>query len=203
MSKRKLTPAEIKRKKHYETQTQRLKNEGYIEKKLTVSVLYANVMAIVLMLPVIIIFVFINYTINPFSVDINLFALILGMILFTIIHELIHGLFWGIFAKNHFHDIEFGVIWQMLTPYCTCKSPLTKAQYIIGAAMPTVWLGFIPAIIGVFFGLNTLFFISMIMIFGGGGDATIICKLIGHKKTAKHTVYLDHPYEVGLVVFEK
>ena len=52
---RKLTKAEEKRKKIYEEEKQKLIEQGYTEKDLTISVVYANVMAFVLGLPIIIV----------------------------------------------------------------------------------------------------------------------------------------------------
>ena len=39
--------------------------------------------------------------------------------------------------------------------------------------------------------------------FGGGGDFTIILKILLHRQRGKEAVYYDHPYECGVVVFEK
>ena len=41
------------------------------------------------------------------------------------------------------------------------------------------------------------------MIFGGGGDFAIILKMLLHRQRGKEAVYYDHPYECGVVVFEK
>ena len=107
------------------------------------------------------------------------------------------------FAKKHFHSIEFGVIWQALTPYCTCSEPLSKWQYIIGAAMPTLILGFALSAAAVCFGNPELTALSVMMIFSGGGDGLIILKLMLHRTKGKTVVYYDHPYECGVVAFER
>lgn len=128
---------------------------------------------------------------------------LLALLALTVVHEGIHGITWACFAKEHFGAIDFGIIWSMLTPYCTCNAALTKSQYIIGAMMPTVIVGFIPAAIAVAFNYPTLFFISMIMILCGGGDALIILKLLCYKEHGKESIYMDHPYECGVVVLER
>lgn len=92
------------------------------------------------------------------------------------------------------------VIWKMLTPYCTCKEPLKKAQYIIGALMPCLVLGILPCIIS-WFNQNIWFLgMGVIMILGAGGDL-LICKMIFGAKNRQSALYLDHPTEVGLVMF--
>lgn len=120
-----------------------------------------------------------------------------------VVHEGIHGLTWGSMAKSRFHAIEFGVIWSMLTPYCTCKEELKKKQYFIGAVMPTILVGILPAVLGIVFHQAFLFLLGQLMIFGGGGDAIIVLKLLLHKEQGKDCIYLDHPYECGVVAFER
>ena len=41
------------------------------------------------------------------------------------------------------------------------------------------------------------------MIFSGGGDGLIILKLLLHRTKGKTVVYYDHPYECGVVAFER
>ena len=207
---RKLTKAEEKRKKIYEEETQKLIDAGYTEKDLTIGVVYANVMAFVLGLPIIIVLgiLFFKYNLGnsemsfTFTIKESVIFLITLLVL-IVVHELIHGAFWAIFAKNHLKSIEFGFMAQYLTPYCCCKEVLTKGQYIIGGIMPTVILGLIPAVVSIFTGSWLVFAIGCIMILSGGGDMTIILKLIMYRSQKQEVLYMDHPYECGLVVFER
>ena len=116
---------------------------------------------------------------------------------------LIHGLFWAIYAKNHLKSIEFGFMISSLTPYCCCKDMLTKSQYIVGGIMPTVLLGIVPAVISIFTGSLFWFIMGELMILAGGGDLTILLKLLRYKSKKEEILYMDHPYECGLVVFER
>ena len=75
--------------------------------------------------------------------------------------------------------------------------------YIIGAAMPTLILGFGLAIAAIGTGSAWLFFLTELMILGGGGDFLIIWKILLYRSKSKEVFYFDHPYEVGLAVFEK
>ena len=154
--KRKLSKGEEKRKKLYEEKKKELIEQGYEEKDLTISVVYANIMALVLGLPIIIflfiIFIYQNQSgVYRFSFKEPILFLVVFAIL-IVLHELIHGITWSIFAKNHLKSIEFGLIISSLTPYCCCKDMLTKSQYIVGGIMPTVVLGIIPALISIFTG---------------------------------------------------
>lgn len=128
---------------------------------------------------------------------------LLVMLLLTAVHEGIHGLTWGLFAESHWRSIRFGVIWKALTPYCTCAQPMKRGQYILGAAMPTLVLGIGLTAAAALTGIFWVFILALAMIFGGGGDFTIILKILLHRQCGKEAVYYDHPYECGVVVFEK
>ena len=204
---RKLTPAEQKRKENFEKICEKMAQNGYVRKDLTVGILQANIFAILIMLPFIAVTWIIYRAVNPdSSIYLSLgtiMILFLAMLLLTVLHEAIHGLTWSIFAKSHFKAIRFGIIWEALTPYCTCADPLTKSQYMIGSAMPTLILGFGPAAVAVIFGSFPLLVLSLLMIFGGGGDFLILLKMLFYRTKNKEVLYYDHPYECGVVAFEK
>ena len=204
---RKLTEKELKRKEQFEILRADMKRNGYKEKALTIGILQVNVGAIIIMLPFVVLTAISYFNFNSIGTrEISLrFSILLLPILLVLIvlHELIHGLVWGCFAKNHFHSIEFGVIWKALTPYCTCSEPMKKWQYMLGGAMPTLILGAGTAVIAVATSQLLLFYIAELMIFSGGGDFLIILKILLYRTGRKETVYYDHPYECGVVVFEK
>lgn len=205
---RKLTPAEQKRKADFEKICEDMEQKGYIKKNLTVGVLKANILAFVLMTPIVIAVFCLYAFVNSDKTDVLSLSLrenillLIAVFLFMVFHEAIHGLTWGFFAKKHLKSIDFGVIWKMLTPYCTCNEPLTKRQYIIGGAMPTVIVGFLPAVIAVVMGNFWLFVLSELMILGGGGDFLIILKMLFYRPKVNDVLYYDHPYECGIVAFE-
>ena len=208
---RTLSKAEQKRKEQFDIKVEELAKEGYEKSDLTIGVVKANILAVIIAIPVIILMVVIYLAVNPpqsmLGGRLNLaFAPLIifpSFILLTVLHELIHGATWAIFAKEHFKSISFGVIWAMLTPYCTCNELLKKWQYIIGAIMPTIFVGFLPAVFAILYNNPTLLFISMIMVAGGGGDAIIATKLLMYRPKSIECMYMDHPYECGVVVFEK
>lgn len=205
---RQLTPAEQKRKEVFDAKCEEMYAKGYTKSDLIFSVAKANVYALIIMLPLLIGFIVWFFVVNFNNLSINygfigIAAVLAAMIILTVIHELIHGITWAAFAKKHFKSIEFGIVWKMLTPYCTCSDTLSKWQYIMGAAMPTIIVGIIPAIIAIYCNSFLMFLAFWIMIGGGGGDALIILKTLLHRSKGKECVYLDHPYECGVVVFEK
>lgn len=202
-----MTPQEIVRKEIFDKKVEELTAEGWEQKRVTVSIVKANVIACLIMLPFVIILAVVFYLVNKdFEFNYSfLTAAICLVIMFveTVVHELIHGATWFITAKCHKSDIEFGVIWKMLTPYCYCRKPMTKMSYIVGSVMPTVFLGFIQGIIGIVTGNLWIILLAAVLFVGGGGDFMITGMLLKYKQTRKNMICMDHPTELGLVVFEK
>lgn len=117
-----------------------------------------------------------------------------------VVHELIHGFFFGLFAKNGFKSIRFGVMWQMLTPYCHCKEPLKIKHYFLGALMPALLLGIIPAMISLFNGSGMMLLFGILFTGAAAGDFMIVWVL---RKEYPETYVQDHPSEVGCFVYKK
>ena len=211
---RKLSEAEKKRSDNFEKLKRELTEDGYEGKDLTVGLVYANIMAFVLALPIIIplgvLFYFCNA--EEFSVfgimteettAIRLIVFLGVFFLLTAVHELLHGVTWAMFTDKGWKSISFGFIAKYMTPYCTCDEALKKGQYITGGLMPTIILGLIPAIISIITGTIIMFAIGAVMILAGGGDLTIVLKMIMFKAKCEEVLYIDHPYQAGLVAFVK
>ena len=206
---RKLTPAEQKRKEQFALVCEEMERQGYRKTDLTIGVVKANLLALIVMLPFAVLsgavvlsrvsFLSMAELMSPF--DFLLFLLV--MLLLTAVHEGIHALTWAMFGKDYWKSIRFGVIWKALTPYCTCAQPMKRGQYILGAAMPTLVLGIGLTAAAALTGVYWVFILAIAMIFGGGGDFAIILKMLLHRQQGRDAVYYDHPYECGVVVFEK
>ena len=207
MGKRELTKKELARKELFEQNCVKLKQEGYGSKEITVNIVKANIYSLFTLLPFVLFFIWLYIKVNQeFYFGQSMFWSMMCLPVFFLLvfaHECIHAIVFGIFAKKHFKSVEIGIVWRYITPYCACKETLTKWQYILGMAMPTIILGFVPAVIAVFLNSFELFFMSILMISCGGGDFLIILMILLYKENGQETVYLDHPYEVGVVVFEK
>ena len=176
--KRKLSWKEQQRKKNFDALCATMIANGYIKYNLTVGVVAANVLAILVMAPFIALALWIFHLTVPKSAAAftawDGAVMLLMIIALIVIHELFHGLTWGCFAKTHLKSIDFGVIWSMLTPYCTCAEPLSRWQYILGCLMPTLVLGF--GLMAVACILHSLFWFALaeLMILSGGGDFMIV-----------------------------
>lgn len=200
-----LSKKEKARVKKYDKLVESLTMDGYKKKELTISLKKANTEGLLFPLPFAIVFALLYFFVFKHSFEgYNTIAFILVFIIGTVVHEIIHGVTWAIFAKNHFKDIEFGFIAKEITPYCCCQSSLKKYQYIIGSIMPFFLLGIVVSTISLFMDKGfTVFIFGILMIFGTGGDLSIIWLLLTNKTNQKSVLYIDHPVDCGVVMFEK
>ena len=204
---RELSPAEERRLRAFEEQAARMLEQGYRRVDLTVSIVKANLFAVVLLIPLLIaglgLFLLNNphFSLNMGAMNVLLFSIVLFALI--VVHELIHGASWALFAEHHWRDIEFGFMKQYLTPYCTCGVPLSKGQYIFGALMPLLLLGILPMIAGVLLGSWGTVLMGIIMADAAAGDILIVGKILRYKSEAGTIVYRDHPTQAGGVIFEK
>ncbi|MBE7635139.1 MULTISPECIES: DUF3267 domain-containing protein [Tenacibaculum] len=192
--------------------------ENYKKTKLTIDTDKASISAILMLIPIALIYGLPFFLINDnelvltnyksFLIKIELY---LGMFAFPtlilffsftgiIIHELIHGITWSLFSKKGLKSIKYGVLWKKLTPYCHCKEPLLLKNYILGAIMPAVILGIIPAVYSIISGNLVIFGFAIFFTMGAIGDFLIIKLII---KENRNSFALDHPSELGCFIYHK
>ncbi len=212
---RTLTEAEQKRVDAFNVTEEKLTGQGYVRKDLTISVEKANLVGPLLVLPIIavVIVVFaLLHGVTPFvdfwknSSILTAVAVILAslsLVPLAVVHEGIHGVCWSIFARNHMKDIEYGFIKEKITPYCYCRSPLSKGAYIFGSMMPMTILGLLVCILGIIIASPITMFIGVLQLLGGSGDILITFMLLRYNAKGKDAILMDHPTECGLIVFEK
>ncbi|MCR4740834.1 MAG: DUF3267 domain-containing protein [Lachnospiraceae bacterium] len=205
---RKLSPAEERRLKKFEEVCADMETMGYRKVELTIGIVWANVVAIFLAIPIVVIGVGLFAVNNPGVIPIigntrDFLIFFISILVLVVIHELIHGFTWSFFAENGMKDIELGFMKQYLTPYATCCTPLKKAGYIMGAAMPMIILGIIPLIIAIAIGSALILSIGLIMTIAAGGDIMIIFKLLTYRSDAGEKLIYDHPTQAGCCIFEK
>ena len=204
---RKLSPAEEKRLERFEVTSEKMAEEGFRRTDLTVSIMEANRFGLFLLVPLFLIGGGLFYLRNGWGAWEGIFTPFLRfaayMVTFVVLHEAIHGLSWSLFCPNGFKDVQFGVMKQYLTPYCTCLVPLSKGAYIFGALMPLVILGIVPIIAGIVTGDWSVELMGIIMADSAAGDIMIVRDILRYKSTAEEVVYIDHPTQAGGVIFER
>lgn len=190
--------------------------ENYTKEKLTINLVWANIFGLLILIPIIAIYGIPYYLIwgepfqevhfaDLFHAVIDTFfdsSLVVVAYVFggIILHELIHGFFWALFTKNGFKSIRFGVMWKMLTPYCHCKEPLRIKHYIIGAIMPAILLGLVPALVGIYLGNMGWVIFGAFFTMAAAGDFLIIYLL---KNERMDNLVEDHPTEAGCFIFRE
>jgi hypothetical protein len=192
--------------------------ENYNKETLTIDLAKANVYGLFGMIPIILIYTIPFYLIwkekltvlnlknyfKEFNSSGNPLAfsgsIIIVMILGIILHELIHGITWAKYASKGFKSIKFGILWKMLTPYCHCKEPLKVKEYILGAIMPAIVLGLIPALYAILSGNVLLLVFGIFFTTAAIGDFMIINLL---RKENMNSLVLDHPSEAGCFIYRE
>lgn len=180
--------------------------QGYKKEEKTVTMLTANILAIVICAPFLILeWILYNNAGGTFDAYLDLswsglLVFFLGYFVLIFIHELIHYVCMGLFGKK-WDNIELGFQAKTLTPYCTCQEPLTKLQYLLSLLMPTLILGTGLAIWSLI-SLNGIIFVyALFLTFGGGGDFLIIALLLLSKR--KNIKVIDHPEQCGCYIMYK
>ena len=204
---RRLSPAEEKRLKRFEETCAELERQGYVKKELTVGIVKANVVTMLLAIPICAVCVLLFHLVNPgssYALDFTgMIVWLVSMFALTVVHEGVHGLTWSRFTPNGFRDIDFGFMKEYLTPYCTCATPLSKGAYIAGALMPLIVLGILPWIESMITGSTLLLYISLVMILAAGGDMLIVLEVLKARSDGKEQLIYDHPTQAGCVLFER
>jgi len=111
-----------------------------------------------------------------------------------VIHELIHGLTWAVFARRPLRAIRFGFEWRSVAPYAHPRAPMPVSAYRIGAAMPAVAMGLVPAGIAIATGSSLLLAWSLLFTLAAGGDLVVLWLLRG---VEPRRLVEDHPTRVG------
>ncbi len=190
--------------------------KNFQKEKLTINLMWANVFGILLLIPIILIygipyFLIWGGELDVFSLrkaidnlDISFVGrssiVFLSLISGIIIHELIHGLVLSIYAEKGFRSIKFGIMWKMLTPYCHCKEPLLVKHYIIGAIMPAIILGLLPALYSLIVGNLAWLIFGIFFTMAAAGDFLIINLL---RKENRYDLVQDHPTEAGCCIYRQ
>ncbi len=168
----------------------------------TASIGKANLFALAIAFPVLAIYItpyLFFWPLKPLeqSLDNILIKFLPALILGMIIHELLHGITWAIYAPKGWRSIKFGIKWTLLTPYCHCKEPLKKTHYFLGAIMPLLVLGIMPAVLGIAIGNPNWLLFGIFFTWAAAGDIMGAWML---RKVKKNEWVADHPDTLGFYV---
>lgn len=175
--------------------------EGYVAEKKTISILWANLLAVVLFAVVAVA----GWAIMYYSLWDNLhfggidsLIFLVGIVLGLVVHELVHGVTWLLLLKKSFSHLSFGLMTGAV--YCHIDVPMDKRKYVIGALMPLLLVGVVPWVAAILSGSLTWMLVGAVMISGAIGDIMIVWTL---RSEPASTLVYDHPSEIGCYVYHK
>ncbi len=180
--------------------------EGYVPVQRTISILAANIWALVL-----IALAYVPgwlamgkpslhtlYQVDePTHTLVNLLWLSLMLVGGIVIHELVHGLTWTLLLRKGFSHLSFGMISG--AAYCHIDVPMSKRHYVIGALMPLLLVGVVPWVAGIAAGSLLWMFVGSIFIGGASGDLMIVHAL---RHDPPDAMVYDHPTVGGCYVYQ-
>lgn len=120
-------------------------------------------------------------------------ALLAGIV----VHEALHAISWRLAGRLPARSVAFGVNWKVLMPYAHPRLPMPARAYALGAAVPGVVLGLVPAAAGLATGDGAWSGWGAIFTAAAAGDLLVLHSLRGLPGAAR---VLDHPTRVGCEV---
>lgn len=165
-----------------------------------VSLVWANVLAIAMMfLTAIALFLLIRLTGQTLGAISRFDPLwfCIALLPLMALHEFVHGLTSHYVAKLDWEEIEFGVNWKYLMPFCHPKAPMTIAAYRWVLWMPTLVL---PPLLWVWaVADHSLLWLLVAALSSGAGGGDILIWWDLRRFPANWRVQ-DHPTEPGCEV---
>jgi hypothetical protein len=122
---------------------------------------------------------------------------LIAIVALIVIHELIHAVGWKVFGKLRWQDLTFGIDRKTLSPYCHAKVPMRADAYRIGAALPGILTGVVPAIIGIAQANAPLTLLAAFMISAAVGDLLVLWVI---RDVPGDALVKDHPSNAGCYV---
>jgi putative zincin peptidase len=122
-----------------------------------------------------------------------------AMVLGILAHEAIHAIAWAIASGRPLRAIDVGVQWCSLTPFAHPREPMAAAPYRVGAAMPGLVLGILPALAGIIMRWPVLLVFGLVFTMAAGGDLVVLWLIRGIPRS--QTVQ-DHPTGAGCIVLD-
>ena len=119
---------------------------------------------------------------------------ILATILGIVLHEAIHALFFSFFLPSKFRGVEFGFNKDHGMPFVHIKEPISVLGFRIGAIMPLIILGILPAALGLYSGYLSLTAFGVLFTISASGDLLLITRTRSLPSTQK---IKDLPDKIG------
>ena len=126
-------------------------------------------------------------------------VLLLAVLPGVLAHELLHALGWAISARRPLSAIRIGVNWRGVSPYAHPKDPMPVQAYRIGAILPALVMGLLPAGVAIAMGKPLLMAWSLFFLFTAGGDIVVLWLI---RDVGAGQLVQDHPTRAGCRVLD-
>ncbi|MEL6525316.1 MAG: DUF3267 domain-containing protein [Chloroflexota bacterium] len=114
-----------------------------------------------------------------------------------VVHELLHGITWQALSGK-WDAVKYGFKWTALAPYAHMKARISAGQYRVGVWMPGMVVGVLPLVISLIIGNGAMFWFGMLFTWAAGGDAIIWWLL---RDVPNDAEVEDHPSRAGCYVY--
>jgi hypothetical protein len=126
-------------------------------------------------------------------------VLLLTVLPGIVAHELLHALGWTISARKPLSAIRIGLNWRGVSPYAHLKDPMPVEAYRIGAILPAIVMGLVPAGVAIIMGKPLLMAWSLFFLFTAGGDLVVLWLI---RDVEPGMLVQDHPTRAGCQVLD-
>ncbi len=181
-------------------------NSGQAHEDHSVSMLRANIGALVLVAPPVALLTTLFIGIHGLPalylplVDASLTVCAALLISGIVAHEVLHAIAWKVAASPPKGAVRLGFQWKTFTPYAHCSVAMTARAYRIGAVAPGIALGLVPMIVALVFGWGGWMNYGILFTMAAGGDALIIWLLRG---VPGGRMVIDHPSRAGCLLLDE
>jgi hypothetical protein len=166
----------------------------------TMSVMMANILAGVLMVPAYLLILIPFFLIwgrlilTSYDSIMDLIVLVIIFFVSVAVHEGLHALGY-LYGGAKWEEIKFGI--KHLSPYAHCRVKMPASKYKLAVALPGIVLGVLPGIAGILFGIDNLALFAAVMLIAATGDWLVLWLLRG---TPADTLVQDHLSKVGCLI---
>jgi hypothetical protein len=164
--------------------------------EIRISPLQVNLIAIILSVPVVILFGLVEYLCHgsPSPEVVDLVYLVVAFLTLIGVHESLHAVGYTTFGGLSWQHLKFGVNWKAFAPYCNCLSPVALSSFRLAALLPTLVLFPVSIAVWLLFGRWWLAFLSACTLLSGIGDVIVFIKTLGHPR---EVFIIEHPSGIG------
>lgn len=176
--------------------------DGYADVSMRIEdiMLHGSTLAVILMIvpfiPYFLIYNSVQFIDSTFTLR-NLVLAVPVVVVAIVAHEFVHAATWVIFGRFSWRHMSFGIDRKTLSPYAHAQVPMRASAYRIGAAMPLILTGILPAIVALITGSGALILLSSFMISAAVGDLYVIWII---KNVPANALVRDHPSKAGCLV---